>query len=482
MIEFCEKTIIMKTTLLLFLTIPLFTFSQVKINQTILGANTVNYFGNSVALSNDGSIIAVGAPGTGNNSYVRIYKNENNTWTQIGNDIINTSILEKVGFSVSISGDGSIVAVGASEAGNLDEGYTRIYKNINDVWTQIGIDIIGQNWFDEEGSSIALSNDGTIVATGAIYSDPNGSKSGKVRVFKNINDVWTQMGTNINGDANGDEFGTKIALSDNGLILAVSAIWSNANGTDSGQVKVFQFENNNWVQMGADLVGEFGSNYFGNDVSLSSNGLTLATVDGRRNNASTREIEIYKFENDAWSLKGNKITIPIVNSPSGSLALSGDGNSLAFGDYFNNIIKLYQFQNDTWSQKGADITKQSGNYFGFDVALSNDGSKLAVGWPYADHTGANNVGAVDVYDYSAVLSVDAFNKEKINIYPNPVLSILKVNHQINSDFIINIYNLQGRRVLVSNTETIDVSKLSKGVYFLQIKTSQFDSFKKFIKQ
>lgn len=472
----------MKTKLLLFLAIPFFTFSQVKINQTILGENTVNYFGNSVALSDDGNIVVVGAPGTGNNSYVRVYKNENNNWIQLGNDIVNSSTLEKVGFSVAISGDGNIVAVGANEAGNLDEGHTRIYKNLNNVWTQIGTDIIGQNWFDREGSAIAISNDGNIIAVGAIWSDPNGSKSGKVRVFQNLNDVWTQMGTNINGDANGDEFGTKVALSDDGLILAVTAIWSNANGTDSGQVKVFKFENNDWVQMGADLVGEFGSNYFGNDVSLSSDGLTLATVDGRRNNASTREIEIYKFENDVWSLKGNKITVPASNSPSGSVALSGDGDSLAFGDYMHNSIQLYQFQNNVWSQKGTDITKQSGNYFGFDVALSNDGSKVAVGWPYADHTGANNVGAVDVYDYSSVLSIKTLYQDKINIYPNPATSILKVNHKIHSDFTISIYNLQGKRVLESSTNTIDVSKLSKGIYFLQIKTSKFDSFKKFIKQ
>jgi len=39
---------------------------------------------------------------------------------QLGADIVNESVLEKVGHSVSLSADGLTIAIGAPEAGDLD--------------------------------------------------------------------------------------------------------------------------------------------------------------------------------------------------------------------------------------------------------------------------------------------------------------------------------------------------------------------------
>jgi hypothetical protein len=77
-------------TLLLFLFFPCLLCSQVQIGNDIDGDNADDWLGSSLSLSSDGSIVAIGAPQTNNNSdsgYVRIYENQSGTWVQIGQDI-----------------------------------------------------------------------------------------------------------------------------------------------------------------------------------------------------------------------------------------------------------------------------------------------------------------------------------------------------------------------------------------------------------
>ena len=51
-------------------------------------------------------------------------------------------------------------------------------------WAQLGSDIDGEAAYDYSGASVALSDDGSIVAIGDRANDGNGSNSGHVRVFE----------------------------------------------------------------------------------------------------------------------------------------------------------------------------------------------------------------------------------------------------------------------------------------------------------
>ena len=51
-------------------------------------------------------------------------------------------------------------------------------------WSQLGADIDGEATDDYSGYSVSLSSDGTKVAIGAPYNDGNGSNSGHVRVYE----------------------------------------------------------------------------------------------------------------------------------------------------------------------------------------------------------------------------------------------------------------------------------------------------------
>ena len=66
-----------------------------------------------------------------------------------------------------------------------------MYHNINNVWTQIGSDLDGESANDDSGLAVIFSSDGTVIAVGATYNDGNGSNSGHVRIFKYISNAFT---------------------------------------------------------------------------------------------------------------------------------------------------------------------------------------------------------------------------------------------------------------------------------------------------
>ena len=188
-------------------------WSQVGTN--LDGENSGDQTGKSISLSKNGSIIAIGSPqndSNGNNSgSVRVYKNVDNSWEQIGSDIYGETSSEQSGSSISISDDGSIIAIGA-ERKNTDKignktGVVRVYKNNDNIWEKIGSDITGEVNYDYSGGAISLSSDGSIVAIGAKKNDGNGSYAGHVRIFKYNNDSWEQIGSDIDGDAAYDYLG-----------------------------------------------------------------------------------------------------------------------------------------------------------------------------------------------------------------------------------------------------------------------------------
>jgi len=87
---------------------------------------------------------------------------------------------------VSLSSDGTIVAIGAkNNDGNGDSsGHVRVYQYVVSGWVKMGADIDGEGVTDFSGHSVSLSSDGSIVAIGAIENDGNGSNSGHVRLYK----------------------------------------------------------------------------------------------------------------------------------------------------------------------------------------------------------------------------------------------------------------------------------------------------------
>jgi hypothetical protein len=120
-----------------------------------------------------------------------------------------------------------------------NSGYVRVYQYSVNTWTQIGTDIEGEAALDQSGHSISLSDNGNILAIGAPANDGNGANSGHVRVYDDILGTWTLRGSEIDGEVAGDTFGRSVSLSSDGSILAVGAYLNDDNGTNSGHVRIY---------------------------------------------------------------------------------------------------------------------------------------------------------------------------------------------------------------------------------------------------
>src|SRR6478672_2150874 len=222
-----------KKLLILFFTVG--SFAQTQIGLDIDGESADDQSGWSTALSADGTILAIGAPfndANGSNSgHVRVYKNLGGNWTQIGNDIDGEAIFNQSGYRVSLSADGTIVAI-AAPMNNSSTGHVRIYKNISGIWTQLGSDIDGEVQGAGSGYSISISSDGFTVAISSTTIQ-------LVKVFHYVGGTWTQVGTNINGIPN-TNFGFSVSLSADGTVIAIGSNTSDLNATNSGNVSVYR--------------------------------------------------------------------------------------------------------------------------------------------------------------------------------------------------------------------------------------------------
>jgi len=466
-----------------------------QIGQTMNGEDTGDKAGYSVSLSNDGSIMAFGAikasatsNGGAATGHVRVFQwRQYNTttdagiyhhmdqvqdggannptdkpliitggsapsdatfyWTQLGKDIDGDNTTDESGFSVSLSGDGTKLAISSIEydiatTGN-GGGCTKVWQRdvanttVSPIgWTLIG-NIPGEAEGDESGYSVSLNDDGSIIAIGAPKHDiaAAGNGGGNVRIYEdpmNGGVTWTLIG-DLNGVAEGDEFGYSVSLSGDGSRVAIGApkhdTTASGGGTNSGLVKVYEYATGTtWNDIGTTFSsptnltfnGEAQDDLAGSSVSLSSNGLNLAIGIIQNKAGVYGKVRVWGEISGTWTQIGSDIT----GSPSGTSGLSGAGGphdsswsgysvklssglTLAIGEphygYITGIfmtisdpeerggkVKVLQWNGATWGQIGDAKTGGTlvpygvyeGENLGRAIAFSSDGSKLVMGSYY----------------------------------------------------------------------------------------------------
>ncbi len=141
-------------------------------------------------LSTDGSVVAIGGKyndGNGSDSgHTASTSWDGTAWVKRGDDIDGESAGDRSGAKGFPSGDGNVVAIGAPQnaANGSNSGHTRIYQWDGTAWNHIGSDIDGEAADDYSGGAVSLSRDGSTVAIGALFNDETGSDAGHVRVFQ----------------------------------------------------------------------------------------------------------------------------------------------------------------------------------------------------------------------------------------------------------------------------------------------------------
>ncbi|HET9625958.1 MAG TPA: FG-GAP repeat protein [Kofleriaceae bacterium] len=234
-------------------------------------------FGHSVALSNDGATLAVGAfheasglaDNQGDNSAsaagaAYVFALAGGAWSQQAYVKADSPQMSDLfGTSVSLSADGATLAVGAEEA-LIGKGEAFVFARTGDAWSQSAA-LKPSNAGGLFGNAIALSADGTRVAVGAfgesssatgVGGDPGNTTArfaGATYVFVNAAKAWSQQSyvKAFNTDP-ADFFGSSVSLSSDGSLLAVGAQLESSKATgiggnqgdnsanDSGAVYVYQ--------------------------------------------------------------------------------------------------------------------------------------------------------------------------------------------------------------------------------------------------
>ena len=356
----------------------------------------------------------------GNNT-VGIYKHSNgiikglkglvSEWQQLGSDIDGETAGDWSGRSVSLSTDGTTVAIGANfnDGTGSSAGHVRVYTYSGSAWTQVGSDIDGEAAADRSGYSVSLDSDGDRVAIGARHNDGTGYRAGHVRVYEYSGSAWTQLGSDIDGEAATDQSGYSVSLSGNGSRVAIGAIFNDGGGSNAGHVRVFDWNGSAWVQVGSDIDGEAVGDTFGGRVSLSSDGTTVAigATGNDDGGNSAGHVRVYTYSGSAWTQVGSDIDGEAASDLSGySVSLDSDGDRVAIGSvghdatYGNNAgcVRVFDWNGSAWTQLGSDIEGEAaGDQSGYSVSISSDGSRVAIGAIFNDG-GGSEAGHVRVYE------------------------------------------------------------------------------------
>jgi len=327
-------------------------------------------------------------------------------WIQIGNNIEGEASGDRYGYSVALTDDGMIMVSGApyNDSIGLNAGQVKVHQNQSGDWIQIGQNINAEAAGDNFGISVSISSNGSIIAVGARNNGGNGSDAGHVRIYENVSGTWTQIGQDIDGEAAGDRSGTAISLSSNGSVIAIGA--SNNDGTDNnaGHVRVYENQSGTWMQIGQDIDGEAANDKFGTSVSLNSNGSIIAIGAPYNDNSAydAGNVRIYENQSGTWTQIGQSIEGAEEEYLGSSVSLSSDGSIVAIGvigkNDYSGSVRVYENQSGTWTQIGQDIDGE-GDYdeLGTSLDLSSDGSIVATGAPFNSINGSE-AGLVGVYE------------------------------------------------------------------------------------
>ena len=132
----------------------------------------------------------------------------------------------------------------------------KILGKVGNSWSQIGGDIEGgEAAGDESDRSVSLSGNGNIVAMGARHSDGNGTDSGHVRVYAYNTTSRVKLGEDIEGEAGDDRSGESVSLCGNGTMVA--------NPDDDTNDQTCPTKIHHGFNVGQDIYGEAAGDNFG---------------------------------------------------------------------------------------------------------------------------------------------------------------------------------------------------------------------------
>jgi MYXO-CTERM domain-containing protein len=392
--------------------------------QKLLASDKANndYFGTSVAMSGDGSRVVVGAPeesdatggSTWKNGAAYVFVRSGGTWSEEQKLLASDKASEdSFGRSVSMSGDGSRVVVGAPYESDATGGSTEyngaayVFVRSGSTWTQEQKLLASDKAsYDEFGRSVAMSGDGSRVVVGAPEeSDATGGSTeynGAAYVFVRSGSTWTEEQKLLASDkADTDLFGYSVGMSGDGSRVVVGAYGEDTSTTDNGAAYVFIRSGSTWSEEKKLLASDKAdTDLFGYSVGMSADGSRVVVGAHYESDATGGSTEyngaayVFVRSGSTWSeeqklLASDKASGDIFGM---SVAMSADGSRVVIGAHnesdatggsttTNGAAYVFVRDDSTWSEEKKLIASDKADHdrFGWAVAMSGDGSRVVVG-------------------------------------------------------------------------------------------------------
>ena len=339
-------------------------------------AQSNDFFGRSVYVSDDGTYLAVGAAnedqnGSNSGAVYIFYRADitSNFAQQAKLDPSDGAFNDEFGTSVSLNADATYCVGGAEgEYGTpyqgTDTGAAYVFTRSGTSWTeQAKLNASDLATFDKFGCTVDINDNATYIAVGAEgesrTNNFTSSGLGAVYIFTRSGTTWSQQ-TKITGTASSPlnstgEFGSGVCFDGGANSLVVGAHFSDGSISNCGAAYVFTRSGTTWTQQAQLIDDQVTTSTFGNWVRMNKDGSVIAVSayqdDGDGANGGAVYVFDRKGDYTQWELRN----------------------------------KLYHYPTDG--------TNRNSDYLGYEVAIDNAGTTIMSG-AYSQDQQSGSGGAV----------------------------------------------------------------------------------------
>ncbi len=431
-------------------------YSQISFQKNY-GVANMNEYGQSVIQAADSGYYVAGAlvhtnPIIGEGLLMRTDKYGNEVWTKTY--VTNSSL--DIGFDNIIhTSDGNLMMVGVAVY-TLPQNYDVCLVKVDTAGNQLWMQKYGGD-YRQRGMQVKETFDHGFIIGG--WNEMFGTAISNFYLIRtdSLGDtLWTR-----NYPSGDQQYGYAVDQTpDSGFVIAGSinvATW----GASTYVIKTDKYGDTLWTKILSSI--DYSTAY---DVKANADGHII--LSGYSNMSGCSQPLLAELDETGNLLWHEEYT----DGPCGwsySVAKTNDGGYAVFG--MDNTSNFYLIKTDIngdedWHQKFDEMNSE----FGYSVKQTSDGGYIMSG--IGNDNGNINIVLVKTGPDGTLSSnnVISKNKQDIIIYPNPANSVVYLQH---SDAIlaIELYDITGK--LISSygaVDKIDVSNLSKGIYFIQFLT------------